>query len=146
MEDIGEGDVFQQNAFFLRNFQRVELLDRKTCLVCAKMDGETYTDPLGKLHPNCFPTGIMITTINGKKDISKIQIGDITYTHEGNWKPVVRLFKNHYKGNLIKIWFDDERYLLATPNHGIRVISEGIESWKKISDIVVGDKVVAKLE
>jgi hypothetical protein len=52
-EDVGSGDVFARNNYASRKYQRVEILDGFTCIVCAGVDGDTYKEPLGLIHPNC---------------------------------------------------------------------------------------------
>lgn len=138
-------ETYRMNDGFLPDkFQRVEVLDKRTCLVCAKLDGTLYKEPKGQIHPNCFPEGVMVTTLDGDKDISEIKVGDVTYTHNGNWKRVVRLFQRYYEGNLVKITLSNNKFLIATPNHKIRVLSNGEEVWKEIGKLAVGDKVLSK--
>ena len=62
----------------------------------------------------CFPAGTLVLTKEGYKEIENIHIGELVYTHAGNWKPVsavgykysptVKLKGNHYG-------------IIATPNH-----------------------------
>ena len=62
----------------------------------------------------CFPAGTLVLTKEGYKEIENIHVGELVYTHAGNWKPVsavgykysptVKLKGNHYG-------------IIATPNH-----------------------------
>ena len=38
----------------------------------------------------CYTSGCFVTTIDGIKDISEIEVGDLVLTHAGEYKPVVR--------------------------------------------------------
>ena len=64
---------------------------------------------------HCFLAGTMITCRDGDKEIQDIKIGDKVWTIDG-WKPVVKLFKRPYYGNLIEVRVKD-RVVVSTPEH-----------------------------
>ena len=52
-ESLGEGLVMKANEFFIKKYQRVEVLDRRSCSYCARLDGSINEKPLGRMHPRC---------------------------------------------------------------------------------------------
>lgn len=149
LEDIdifAEDEAYKNidvNSAFGGKWVRVEILDKRTCLLCAKIDGRVSNQRYGRVHPNCFPDFTMITTNNGKKQISEVTIGDIVLTHKGNMKRVVNLFKRHYTGKLIRIELENGKELFATPNHPVYVKNkDGVFEWKPIGELNIGDDIV----
>lgn len=71
VEDISDHDVFTANPFYSNEFQRVEILDDKTCLVCGSMDKAVYKTRLGRIHPNC--RGVDVPLSDDEKDEAIVQ-------------------------------------------------------------------------
>ena len=74
------------------------------------------------LDPPCVITNTQILTITGKKNAQDIKIGDVVFTHNGNWKKIKKVFKRKYSGKLNTIV--TERFkarLSVTPEHPINV-------------------------
>ena len=51
------------------------------------------------LDPPCVITNTQILTITGKKNAQDIKIGDVVFTHNGNWKKLKRYLKENIVGN-----------------------------------------------
>lgn len=67
------------------------------CQSLADLDPKKAV-PGGKLDllvasPECFPAGTLILTDDGLVPIEKVQVGDVVFTHAGNWKPVTRVMQ-----------------------------------------------------
>lgn len=71
-EEFSDYDVFTANPTYGGRFQRVEVLDRKTCLVCAKLDGAVYKQPVGRVHPNCRGVDVPISSDATKAAIKEM--------------------------------------------------------------------------
>ena len=70
----------------------------------------------------CFVAGSPVRTNNGLKHIEQIQVNDIVTSFNENTrvfedKKVYELFKNEYKGIIVKIEVENNIYILCTPNH-----------------------------
>ena len=92
----------------------------------------------------CFVAGTLVITSGGLKPIEEVQEGDLVAsrndeTGETDWKPVVRLFKNHDKETL-NIRFEnskgDNESIGVTLEHPFWVVEKG---WVEAKDLLVGD-------
>jgi len=52
---------------------------------------------------SCFTKGTKVRTIDGYKDIDKIELGDMVLTHKNRFMKVYELFKRDYARNLISL-------------------------------------------
>ena len=77
----------------------------------ANFDPNLYPDDITQIDYNklpdidlfiagfpCFPKGNLITTSEGLKDISEVNLNDMILTHNKRFKPVINLMKKHKKG------------------------------------------------
>lgn len=119
------------------------LPDSEACDICAaNADAGTIDlddnfpsgDDAPIAHPNCFPAGTKIQTIEGLKNIEDIKEGDKVLTHRGRFMPVVGLSKRWYEGTLVTL-ISKGKKLTATWNHPI-LTNRG---WKLIKDIKFTD-------
>jgi len=70
VSEEAEADVMETNKHLLPNkWQRVEVLDGRTCLICSSVDGQVSNKRMGRIHPNC----------RGKDVPVKVEDGDIVY-------------------------------------------------------------------
>ncbi len=93
--------------------------------------------PLGQLAA-CFTGGMRVTTDQGVKPISQLQIGDRVLTHEGRYRPVMELFQRAYDGELLNIKVRlIGTTMEVTPEHPI--LTE--KGWIKAGELKAGDKV-----
>lgn len=70
VSEEAENDVFNANSHIIPNkFQRVEILDKHTCLYCASIDKKVSEKRYGRIHPNC----------RGKDVPVKVEGGEIVY-------------------------------------------------------------------
>ncbi len=72
------------------------------------------------------------------KDVSK---GMKVLTDRGRWKSVVRTFKRHYSGKMIKITIEGKEPVIATPNHKIKV-SRNKFQMVCADELTMGDTVI----
>lgn len=62
----------------------------------------------------CFPAGTLVLTNQGYEPIESIKVGDVVYTHKGNWKSVSAV--GHKYSNTICL--KGNHYgIVSTPNH-----------------------------
>jgi uncharacterized protein (DUF779 family) len=90
--------------------------------------------------PMCFPKNTIIKTLDGNKRIQDIKENDIvvSYNLEENkkeFKNVINVFKNFYKGKLIVFHFNNT-ILKCTPNHKIFTNN----GWKEAKDVNLNDE------
>jgi hypothetical protein len=83
-EDFSDYDVFSANSF-TGNYQRVEILDNRTCLVCAKFDGAVYKEPLGRVHPHCRGIDVPINPAEDKSRIRELSSSAKRKESFNNW-------------------------------------------------------------
>lgn len=84
VEDIAEYDIFSANPR-TGNYQRVEILDNKTCLVCADIDHAVYKEPIGRVHPNCRGIDVPIAENADKDAIRKMGTKKARKENFNNW-------------------------------------------------------------
>jgi hypothetical protein len=85
---------------------------------------------------HCFVAGTKISTINGKKNIEDIEIGDLVLTRKG-YKPVIEANPTR-KSKVIEVEFTNGRKLKATKDHRIYTKNRGFIPLNEIrySDII----------
>ena len=85
---------------------------------------------------HCFVAGTKISTINGKKNIEDIEIGDLVLTRKG-YKPVIEANPTR-KSKVIEVEFTNGRKLKATKDHRIYTKNRGFIPLDKLrySDII----------
>ena len=94
----------------------------------------------------CFRWNTQILTINGHKNISDINVGDIVLSRnvQNNleWKPVVKLYKNLHKSAsfsyFLHIQLENDIYIECTPNHKIYT-SNGV---KEAQYLTIDDDII----
>ena len=81
---------------------------------------------------HCLPGDTLIHSNHSLKKIKNIEEGDFVYTHNNNWKKVVKVFSRKYSGKLYKIrpWYWTEG-LESTPEHPFYTIKSYKCSWIK---------------
>lgn len=84
----------------------------------------------------CFPSTTLITTDQGPKRISEVRIGDKVLTESGQYRSVLVVHKNLYRGNWVRIKAGQAR-VVATANHPVRT-SRG---WIRADEVRIDDKV-----
>jgi len=135
---------------FVPAYQYSAILDTRTRATHYQMDGRIYArdDPIwDDWNPpngyNCFPAGTLISVKRHGKyrhriPIERMRIGDLVYTHLGNWKRVVEFHARLYKGNIIELKLENGSLLQCTPNH--RILTKG--GWKQASDVTFDDRII----
>jgi len=121
-----------------------------------------YSQPVHKdgrgAGGHCLTSETKIITNNGIKDISKIKVGDLVFTHLGNFKKIINIFKRRYVGELYsincqglnKFNITDEHPILSVKNNrkyygikrkklsntkNIKLVNE----WNKPFNLSIGD-------
>ncbi|MBE3114591.1 MAG: hypothetical protein IMZ59_03630, partial [Actinobacteria bacterium] len=101
--------------------------------VCDANGCITYLDKINILEVSiCLPPNQMVLCNPEEKEIKDINIGDLVYTHKGNYKPVINKFVRHYDGDLINIkpMFTSDVFSMTT-NHPVCVaIQEKCKEFK----------------
>lgn len=73
----------------------------------------------------CFPAGTLVLTSKGYAPIEDIRLGDLVFTHKGNWKPVSAI--GHKYSPTLKL--SGHHYgVITTPNHPFYSAEQG-KSW-----------------
>jgi len=73
--------------------------------------------------PPCVVESTNILTKGGYKACNDITVGDIVFTHEGNWKRVLKVYKRLYKGIVNEITLKGiKKKLCVTPEHLIHIV------------------------
>jgi len=81
-------------------------------------------------YGRCLPPGTPITTIDGVKPLSEIQVGDRVLTHTGKFRRVTKLFSRKYSGRLYTFrTLGNFEPLTTTEDHPILVYGEKGVSW-----------------
>ncbi len=109
---------------------------KNQAMVMACADKKLKWQINAKCKEHCFPAGAMVKCLDGSKPIEEIRIGDFVLTSKGYYK-VTKLFKHYYKGNLIKI-FSNNQEITSTPNHPFLVNGK----WERADKINLADKVM----
>ncbi|MFA4819941.1 MAG: radical SAM protein [Candidatus Aenigmatarchaeota archaeon] len=75
----------------------------------------------------CFSGDMLVRTDIGIVKIKDVENGMKVITDKGRWKHVVRTFKRHYSGKMLKINVNGKDPILATPNHKVKVFRNKFE-------------------
>ena len=75
----------------------------------------------------CFVPGTMIMTKSGGVPIEEIEVGDYVFTHNNNWKKVLKVMERRYRGKMISLSLLNNEVLSSTPNHPILCSSVDLE-------------------
>ena len=91
-----------------------------SALADYKSDG---TMSIAWTGPACFPPDAKVLTKDGVKPISKVEIGDMVFTHQGRLRKVVRTYSREYAGKMTVIHtaLDSEEAVL-TPYHKVMTV------------------------
>jgi len=68
---------------------------------------------------HCFSPDTLVETASGFKRIDEISVGELVLTKEKVYRPVTKVFKRKYEGEMVKISAYGKEPLLCTPNHNI---------------------------
>ena len=83
------------------------------------------------IGPGCFTPDMMVNTTSGLIPISKIQVGDLVYTHTGSIKPVIALICYNSEEEIVQI----NGNIKCTKNHEIYVLHKSHENLVNESNI-----------
>lgn len=92
---------------------------------------------------SCIAEGTLVSCVDGKKPIEKVQIGDEVYTHNGQGdlciRKVTRVYDNGYKACVTLMWQNTKLptkigTLTCTPDHMIR---SAINEWTMADQITM---------
>lgn len=100
----------------------------------------TKTGAWGHLA-TCFSGKTKIRTTKGKKRLYDIEAGDQVYTQTGIGT-VKRVLRRKYDGPWVQLRYgkwDSSLKINATAEHPILVYRDGVESWKPIKEVQLGD-------
>jgi len=105
---------------------------------------EEYGLSLFEQEYHCFKPDALVVCSDKARQISQISVGDTVLTHTGRFRRVEQVHKRRYAGPMLKIESYGSRPLVCTPEHPVYLCdpSQQSYSWKKASDIVVGDWLV----
>ena len=125
-QDPGMRDYFYNSM--LEIMLNREFIPNTPCLVNAGK-------PKGQLAA-CFPTGTMISTINGAKPIESIEEGEMVLTHQGRYRRVTETFVR--KGQLWTLKVAKLPAMKVTEEHPFLTES----GWKRAADLAPGSDFV----
>jgi acyl-coenzyme A synthetase/AMP-(fatty) acid ligase len=93
----------------------------------------------------CVPSGNLLITNPGVKEIQDIRVGDKVLTHRGSFMPVEKIFVREYKGEIIKLLTSYSNLpVQLTPNHKVLILKKRmplITEWVRAKDLKIGDYV-----
>lgn len=103
-------------------------------------DTENFAQEVG----DCFPAGTMVRISDGsEKPIETISVGEFVMSASGKTRRVNSTIKKIYSGELVTIQTKGQpRSVTATPDHCMRTIVNGEESWSPIGELRVKDRVL----
>ena len=84
----------------------------------------------------CFVPGTKIMTVDGFKEIEKIQPGELVLTHKGRWRPVRNAMQRSYAGSVVTVQAKGLNAVTSTENHPFYV--QEIEVTREHRQIPVG--------
>ena len=89
----------------------------------------------------CCPAGTLIHTIDGRRPIETIQLGDLVLTHQGRYRKVSRLYQHTIQeGSLCELCYRGEKNrrlrLLLTPNHPVLTA----RGWTQAEHLHTGER------
>lgn len=101
-----------------------------------------YTRNVHTIQMGCFVASTWIDTIEGRKKIKDIKVGDFVLTHKNRFRKVTKLFNYHYKGGFTTLLFGRKsgfNRFTATDEHPVLVDRNGIVDWIEVKNIKKGD-------
>jgi predicted phage terminase large subunit-like protein len=134
---------------------------------------ELTTAPNGEYMDQCFPPKTKIPVIDmdlnynccspcqkstmSLRNIENIQVGDKVFTHNGQWKKVLRSIENEFDGELLKVKPQGWLPVSMTPEHPVLCIrgsyypsrtekGKGEPEWIRASDLKLGDCVLEAID
>lgn len=69
----------------------------------------------------CFPSGHLVYCLDEMKPIEEVNVGDFVLTHKGRFKPVTKIHKRWYEGELFTFQIYGGAPISLTPGHLILV-------------------------
>ncbi len=122
--------------------------DDRVCEECAALDGKVFTldqiEGMIPVHPNCLIDGqVWVYTVDGKKPIRDVELGEQVLTHKGRFRKVIQLHRTpKQKPAVVRLSVRaDKRFevkkLTLTENHPVLI--NGV--WKEAREVVEGDAV-----
>lgn len=100
------------------------------------------------LHPNCFlHHSVKIYTDKGIKTINKIKPGDKVLTHNGRYKPVIRLLNktDRYSGDAVKIRYKGRVFGETNSRNSVTITPEHPfltqRGWVEAKNLLLSDKI-----
>lgn len=105
------------------------------------------TSQFRQLEGMCFVGSTKILTINGEKPISEVQIGEKVLSLNGEYLKVInKLVIPQHSKQLVKVSFKNTgSSFVATENHWVPVMRNGVISDIQISDLCVKDYLIVPL-
>jgi dTDP-4-amino-4,6-dideoxygalactose transaminase len=94
---------------------------------------------------SCMKFDGAIYTTSGIKNICDIVVGDLVYTHLGNYKMVNELITRKYTGKMYKFKSKKNIDVEFTSEHPLYIERNGLYSWIESKNIIVGDNLVQKI-
>ena len=96
-----------------------------------------------QLGTTCFTANTKIETVNGRKSIKDIVVGEMVLTDCGRYMPVTKTYKNKHDGTFTKITFSrknrSDNTITPTSNHPIKIERNGNIQYVEAKDVIVGD-------
>jgi len=93
----------------------------------------------------CFVAGTLVNTVDGPRQIQQLETGDMVLTHENRHRPVTKLFRHPYEGDLVELFletgshFNFTRRKTATVEHPFLVRRDGMIGWQGAGNVIPGD-------
>lgn len=92
---------------------------------------------------HCLPTGTPVLTSGGVKEIEQVTEGDAVYGSDGGWHKVTTVYQKRHIGVLSRCRLPGNAFdLLATDNHRVPIIREGVRQLVSTGEVVAGDYLV----
>ncbi|MDD2869665.1 Hint domain-containing protein [Neomegalonema sp.] len=131
-------------------YERWEASATPGCDVCAYLDGQVFQadsgpKPVESSHPHSVEGDCLVYTYEGWRPIKEILVGDLVYTHNGNFKKVTELHRHtEFYQKMIELYLPDHGYKLRlSDNHPVSAIKKDskIKEWIPAGDIDIFDTV-----
>ena len=91
-------------------------------LAAAHMGALVWAYPTAWMETSCQLAGTLIFTRDGMRKIEDIKVGDQVLTHKGRFRPVTKLIRKEYRGDLFAVKRKmDFRPIVLTAEHPLRV-------------------------
>lgn len=88
----------------------------------------------------CVKPDTLIKTPNGFKEIRKIKVGDMVFTHKGNKKKVLNVFKSN-RDDLLDITINNKK-ITITKNHPVFVKRNNKKQWVEAGMLKKSDLII----